>query len=449
MGLTSGSTGNSVLDEDMLNEVRGFGYTIGLAGNPNVGKSTVFNGITGMHQHTGNWPGKTVGNAIGKCNYKNKDFLLVDIPGTYSLMSNSEEEEIARDYICFGNSDVTVVVVDATCLERNLNLVFQTLEIKKNVIVCVNLLDEAKKKGIKINLDLLSKELGVPVVGITARKTKTLNMLLDVIYNVCIEKVVPSPVLIKYCDCIESAIGLLLPEVEKLITYNSYLCRWICIKLLDGDELILKSLSESLSIDLLNDKSLMQKVEDARDLLVNNGISTNDFRDNIVCSILSKSEEICNKVCVYENKDYNEKDRKIDKVLTSKVWGIPIMLGFLGIVFWLTITGANYPSSLLSNFFSIVQDNLYVLFDFFHAPNWLSGLLIDGMYQTLAWVVSVMLPPMAIFFPLFTFLEDLGYLPRIAFNLDNCFKRCHASGKQALTMCMGVTKWDFFIISPS
>lgn len=164
MGLTKSSTGTRLLEEDLKNLKNEHGYTIALAGNPNVGKSTIFNGLTGMHQHTGNWPGKTISNATGECLYKENNFLFVDIPGTYSIMSNSEEEEIARDYICFGNPDATVIVVDATCLERNLNLVFQTMEITNNIIICVNLLDEAKKKKIKIDLDKLSKELGVPVV---------------------------------------------------------------------------------------------------------------------------------------------------------------------------------------------------------------------------------------------------------------------------------------------
>ena len=161
-------------------------YTVALAGNPNVGKSTIFNSLTGMHQHTGNWPGKTVANAVGEAIIHDKEFLFVDIPGTYSLMSHSEEEEIARDYICSGKSDVTVVVVDSTCLERNLNLAFQIMELTPNVILCVNLLDEAKKKKIKINIKKLSELLGIPVVGTTAKKKKTLENLKDMIYKVSI-----------------------------------------------------------------------------------------------------------------------------------------------------------------------------------------------------------------------------------------------------------------------
>ena len=363
MGLTSKSTGTNLLEKDIYKNFSECNFTVGLAGNPNVGKSTVFNALTGMHQHTGNWPGKTVSNAVGKYTFKDNSFLLVDIPGTYSLMSNSEEEEIAKDYICSGRSNVIVVVVDATSLERNLNLVFQILNITDNVIVCINLLDEAKKKGIHINFDLLSKLLGVPVVGITARKSKTLTKLTEKIYDICTKKIIPSPNKVDYSDKDDSSI--------------------------------------------------------------------------IVSKILKKSEEICQKVCSYDNQDYNERDRKIDKILTSKTLGIPIMILFLGIIFWLTIEGANYPSQILSKFFSFIQGKLYLFFEWIHAPQFITGILIDGMYQTLAWVVSVMLPPMAIFFPLFTFLEDLGYLPRIAFNLDNCFKRCFASGKQALTMCMG------------
>ena len=188
MGLTKSSTGNKVLEDNFDNLRKSSNYTIAIAGNPNVGKSTIFNNLTGMHQHTGNWPGKTVANAMGICKFNSKKFLFVDIPGTYSIMSNSEEEEIARDFICFGKPNATVVILDATCLERNLNLLYQIMEITPNVVACVNLLDEAEKKGIHIDLNLLSLKLGIPVVGTVARKPKTLKKLLQTIDDVCVRK---------------------------------------------------------------------------------------------------------------------------------------------------------------------------------------------------------------------------------------------------------------------
>lgn len=448
MGLTSTSTGSRLLDNSFEDLKTNCDYTIALAGNPNVGKSTIFNALTGLHQHTGNWPGKTVSNATGIYSFHKKNFLLVDIPGTYSLMSNSQEEEIARDYICFGNPDATVVIVDATCLERNLNLVYQTMEITKNVIVCVNLLDEAKKKNIQINLEKLSQYLGVPVVGTSAKKPKTLQKLLSTIYDVCSNKITPQPIKVTYFPVIENCIQKLTPIVSSIIpSTKDYLNRWICLKLIENQACILSSIEQHLLIDLKNSPALQIAQTEIQEILSSNTIDSITLKDTLVSSIVFKAEDICNDVVLFMNESYQARDRKIDRILTSKVLGVPIMLAFLGIIFWLTITGANYPSKLLSDFLGLIQENLVWLFEYFHAPDWLTGILIDGMYQTLAWVVAVMLPPMAIFFPLFTLLEDLGYLPRIAFNLDNYFKKACATGKQALTMCMGVTKWEIFIIS--
>ena len=432
MGLTSNSTGSKLLNDDVLQLKENCNYTVAFAGNPNVGKSTIFNSLTGMHQHTGNWPGKTVSNASGICKYNNKNFLLIDIPGTYSLMSNSQEEEIARDYICFGRPDVTVVVVDATCLERNLNLVFQTMEITPNVIVCVNLLDEAKKKHIDINLSKLQELLGVPVVGTIARKKKTLKNLLNTINGVCERKIISNPKIIKYPQVIEDNISTIYPNIKKITPpLFEYISRWICLKLLDNDEKIINTIEKSLSINLKSNVIKEKLLE------IKNNLEFDKVKDTIVSSILKKAEEISNTVCSFKNKDYYNRDRNIDKILTSKKFGIPIMLVFLAALFWLTIVGANYPSKLLSNFFNFIQDKLIILFNMLHVPKLITEVFINGMYKTVTWVVSVMLPPMAIFFPLFTLLEDLGYLPRIAFNLDNFFKKACTSGKQALTICMG------------
>ena len=404
-------------------------YTIALAGNPNVGKSTIFNSITGMHQHTGNWPGKTVANAIGKNNYKGTELLWVDIPGTYSIMSHSEEEEIARDYICFGNPDATVVVVDATCLERNLNLVFQIMEITDNVVVCVNLLDEAKRKKIKIDLKELSNQLGVPVVGTTARKKKTLNNLLETVYKVCHHQIIPKPNKIEKDEKIEEKIQELEKTLKKEIKIKEKLYRWVSLKIIDGERTILKSIEKNCKQEIEKNSNIQKCKEKIEKELEIENIIKHNFKDKIVSSIMERAEQICQKVCSFENKDYAQRDRKIDKIVTSKKWGIPIMLLFLGIIFWLTIVGSNYPSQVLFEMFAKLQEILLNALNYIHCPTWLCNLLILGIYQTLTWVISVMLPPMAIFFPLFTFLEDLGYLPRIAFNMDGFFKKACCSRK--------------------
>ncbi len=410
--------------------------TIALAGNPNVGKSTVFNTLTGLKQHTGNWPGKTVVNARGHYEYKGKDFILVDLPGTYSLMANSVEEEIARDFICFGNPHTTVVVVDATCLERNLNLVLQTIEITPKVVVCINLMDEAKKKGISIDLKKLSNRLGVPVVGSTALKKRGLKDLVETIHRVSIENTNHKSMEISYDKIIEDVISK-VEEVLSPIIQDRLNSRWVALKLLDGEDTILDSIDNYLGLNLRENQELIGELEKYQTFLYENGIDNNVFRDKIVSRLVSISEDISNEVVHFDNTNYNSFDRKIDNYLTSKLFGIPIMILLLSIIFWITISGANVPSDLIAKGLFWFQDKLTEFFLWLGTPQWVHDVLVLGIYKTLAWVVSVMLPPMAIFFPLFTFLEDLGYLPRVAFNLDNFFKKSCACGKQALTMCMG------------
>lgn len=346
-------------------------------------------------------------------------------------MSNSEEEEIARDYICFGDADASIIVVDATCLERNLNLVYQTMEITNKLVVCVNLLDEAEKKGIHIDLKLLEKHLGVPVVGTIARKKKTLNNLMKKVMEVCEGKLVSNPKIPKYQALIENLILKLQPEIEKITPENKrYLSRWITLKLLDNDKKIINSIDKNIFHNTLeNNKNLNKELLYCRGMLNDSSLENDKFKDKIVSTILFTAENICTDICTYENCRYNQRDRKIDKILTSKIFGLPIMLLFLSIIFWLTITGANYPSSLLSSFFGYLQEKLIILLNLLSFPEWLTGILVDGIYSTLTWVVAVMLPPMMIFFPLFTIMEDLGYLPRIAFNLDKYFRKACSSRK--------------------
>lgn len=437
LGLTNKSTGTGVLEKELrIDKVTPNDKIIALGGNPNVGKSTIFNNLTGLKQHTGNWPGKTVANAQGKYSYKNNNFILVDIPGTYSLMVNSVEEEIARDFICFGNPDATVIVVDATCLERNLNLVIQTLEITSKVVVCVNLIDEAKRKGITINLEELSRNLGVPVVGTSAIKTKSLNQLMDAVLEVASNKITNNTINIIYEELIEKAISKIEDALDEQLQ-NKLNPRWVALKLIDGDETLLASLNKYLDFNLTEQTELMNHVYETRASLNTQGINSDTFRDKVVSEIVKTAEKISSTVVSVKDKNYNDTDRKIDKYLTSKKFGIPIMILILAVVFWLTITGANIPSKLLADGLFWIEDRITIFFTWLGTPAWVHGLLVLGMYRTLAWVVSVMLPPMAIFFPLFTLLEDLGYLPRVAFNLDNYFKKACACGKQALTMCMG------------
>jgi ferrous iron transport protein B len=432
-----------------------FDYVITVAGNPNTGKSTVFNALTGLHQHTGNWPGKTVARAEGGFSSGGSRYKLVDLPGTYSLLSASLDEEIARDFILFGKPDVTVIVVDAVRLERNLNLVLQVLEITNRAVVCLNLMDEARRKGLDIDDRRLARDLGVPVVPTVARYGEGLEDLNRSISEVASGQTVCRPRRVGgQSQALKHAVGGLATEVEAAFPGLAN-ARWVALRLLDGDTKIgeavrtgelgkLEEAHEGLAADPLtghgerasDSNAGLAVIAAARQLRWQVG---KDFHQKLMEGIYTEAASLANRAVTRSGaKPRFDWDRTIDRLVTSRTFGFPIMLALLTVVFWVTIAGANVPSSMLA---TLLLDKLHPLLKAGAAaismPWWLDGLLIDGMYLTTAWVVAVMLPPMAIFFPLFTLLEDFGYLPRVAFNLDWMFKRVGAHGKQSLTMAMG------------
>ncbi len=424
MGLTSKSMGIHSIDNDVLYKDNESDIVVALIGSPNVGKSTIFNSLTGMNQHTGNWTGKTVTSAFGKYTFNDENFILVDLPGAYSLTPNSKEEEVTRDFIAFYNPTVAVVVIDATTIERNLNIVFQTMEIMDNVILCINLIDEAKKRNINIDIDLLKKELKIPIVCTSARNGNGLDKLKKTIYSMSDKKNINNKIL--YTNNIEESIKRINKYLDDNINYKNN--RWLSIKLLT-DESIIDSINKYLNYDVHDDLELLKIIEEENNKYED--LSKEIIKRNVLeaCRIYIK---------VVSANNYNRKKYiKLDRILTSKSTGIPIMLLLFGFIFWLTVKGANYPSTLLSNLLFGFQKNIYNFLVIINMPSWLVDPLVNGVYKTLAWVISVMLPPMAIFFPLFTLLEDSGYLPRFAFNMDKLFNKAGANGKQSLTMCMG------------
>ncbi len=422
-------------------------YLVALAGNPNVGKSTVFNQLTGLRQHTGNWPGKTVVRAEGAFAHEGSRVKVVDLPGTYSLQAGSVDEEVARDFILFGRPDVTVVVVDATRLERNLNLVIQILEITDRVVVFLNLMDEARRHGIGVDVSKFEAELGVPVVAGIAREGVGVDELLDAAHAVATGRRRSRPFRLgSQGSSVEGAVAELSQVLEEAYPGLPN-TRWVSLRLLNADEAVREAV-HSGELGEVGPGGDGQIRTAPPELQRNRILETAsrlrwelpaDFHDRVTERAYRAAEEITSRVRLGGLKKAGFAfDRKLDRLLTSRLWGFPLMLGILAVVFWLTIAGANVPSAMLASLLlDTVHPWLKGLASAAGLPWWLDGFIIDGVYLSTAWVVSVMLPPMAIFFPLFTLLEDFGYLPRVAFNLDALFRRAGAHGKQALTMCMG------------
>lgn len=435
-------------------DIEGADFVLALAGNPNVGKSTIFNALTGLRQHTGNWPGKTVGRAEGGFGRGDYQYKVVDLPGTYSLLSTSLDEEIARNFILFGRPDVTVIVVDATRLERNLNLALQVLEITDRVVVALNLMDEAKRNGIQVDHRTLSRDLGVPVVPTSARFETGLDELLNAIEEVATGKTLCRPHRVQGGhEGLRNAIARSVEKIQEVYP-DVPSPRWVALRLLDRDQSIRSALrsgelgSLASAMESRPEDEMVQldvappsaKIDEILKFVNRERWELGpDFQEHLMESLYAEAARIAQRAVTrpggYPRFNFS---RSVDRIVTSRLWGFPIMVFLLMIVFWLTISGANVPSRLLASLLlDTVHPWLKSLGSMVGLPWWVNGFLFDGMYLTTAWVISVMLPPMAIFFPLFTLFEDLGYLPRVAFNMDRIFKRVGAHGKQALTMSMG------------
>lgn len=411
-------------------------YTIALAGNPNTGKSSIFNALTGLKQHTGNWPGKTVTRAEGSYSHRGDKFKIIDLPGTYSLLSTSEDEEVARDFILFGQPDVTVIIVDASRLQRNFSLVLQILEISNKAVLCLNLMDEARRHRIEIDARTLSKDLGIPVIATSARTKEGLSDLLAAIHQVADGSFLPAKMtsfqLTKQTGTAVATIANHLDTLDSKLTNTN----WLAMRLIEDDKSIIDALQKEQLSNSINSENLAPILHYATAYRFKLG---DNYRNELVEAIYAKASKLVKDHVSTDSDSYSFRvDRSIDHIVTHRIWGFPIMFMLLGLILWLTITGANYPSQMLS---TLLLDYVYPFLKEastdMDIPVWLGGFLIDGIYLATAWVISVMLPPMAIFFPLFTLLEDFGYLPRVAFNLDRIFKKAGAHGKQALTMSMG------------
>lgn len=407
---------------------------VALCGNPNVGKSTVFNALTGLRQHTGNWAGKTVESARGEVKDGDTVWELIDLPGAYSLLNGSPEETVASEYLAFEKLDAVIVVCDASSLERNLNLTLQMAQLYPRMVLCVNMMDEAKRHGLSVNRERLESVLGLPVACVSARKKHGLNELKRRVREMA-ENPTEKP----------SLPLLLSTEASKMVLELSASIECICPKMAAAGTQQLAALSALVSRTAFRERlfslaaqpeALRHSIEKAEQSLQALGYTREKLVSAFISATYEKAEAVCREALTGAHR--TDWQLRADRLIANRWVGIPLMLTLLALVLYITLLGANVPSAWLSERFAQWEPRVASFLLWLHFPAWLRDLCMNGVYRVTTWVIAVMLPPMAIFFPLFTLLEDSGLLPRVAFHLDRCFQCCHACGKQALCMCMGI-----------
>ena len=397
---------------------------VALEGNPNVGKSTLFNALTGMRQHVGNWPGKTVEKKEGICKYRGKTFRIVDLPGTYSLTAYSIEEMIARDFIIHEKPDVVVNIVDASNLERNLYLTLQTLELTNKVVIALNMVDVAEARGLEIDVQKLSEMLGVPVIPTVADKRRGIDNLLSVILDVVEGRIQTKPCKLDFGHHIEKQIR----EIEKAlgdVDLKEHPPRWLAIKLLENDSEVVEIVKS-----LKNGKKIFEKIDDVRKF---------EIHHDMEVEIVDKRYEIIDKIVknVLRRKQAPEVELtdRIDRIVTHKVLGLPILLGIYAGIFWVTFNISTPLMNLLDDFFTWLKEAVRVWMTSLNAPELLTGLTVDGVIAGVS-IVIIFLPLIAIFFLIFAFLEDWGYMARAAFVIDRIMHTIGLHGKTFLSLFM-------------